>query len=74
MGDERTYEQVIALRCVSSSDGMTADWVKLDHGFLGKVSQPDHQRSQGRQPRRLRHQLQAACDDRVGIEAWFNYG
>ena len=38
MGDERTYEQVIALRCVSSSDGMTADWVKLTPEFLGKVS------------------------------------
>jgi GMP synthase (glutamine-hydrolysing) len=38
MGDERTYEQVIALRCVSSSDGMTADWVKLDPALLGKVS------------------------------------
>lgn len=38
MGDERTYEHVIALRCVSSSDGMTADWVKLTPEFLGKVS------------------------------------
>ncbi|HAJ56148.1 MAG TPA: GMP synthase (glutamine-hydrolyzing) [Candidatus Omnitrophica bacterium] len=38
MGDERTYENVIALRCVSSSDGMTADWVKLSPELLGKVS------------------------------------
>ncbi len=38
MGDERTYENVIALRCVSSSDGMTADWVKLTPELLGKVS------------------------------------
>jgi len=38
MGDERTYEHVIALRCVSSTDGMTADWVKLAPEFLGKVS------------------------------------
>lgn len=38
MGDERTYENVIALRCVTSSDGMTADWVKLEPEFLGKVS------------------------------------
>jgi GMP synthase (glutamine-hydrolysing) len=38
MGDERTYENVIALRCVSSSDGMTADWVKLAPELLGKVS------------------------------------
>lgn len=38
MGDERTYENVIALRCVSSADGMTADWVKLTPELLGKVS------------------------------------
>ncbi len=38
MGDERTYENVIALRCVSSQDGMTADWVKLSPELLGKVS------------------------------------
>ncbi len=38
MGDERTYEHVVALRCVSSSDGMTADWVRLTPEFLGKVS------------------------------------
>lgn len=38
MGDERTYENVIALRCVSSSDGMTADLVKLAPELLGKVS------------------------------------
>ena len=38
MGDERTYENVITLRCVSSSDGMTADWVKLEPALLGKVS------------------------------------
>lgn len=38
MGDERTYENAIALRCVSSGDGMTADWVKLAPELLGKVS------------------------------------
>jgi len=38
MGDERTYENAIALRCVSSGDGMTADWVKLNPELLGKVS------------------------------------
>lgn len=38
MGDERTYEQVVALRAVSSVDGMTADWVHLPYEFLGKVS------------------------------------
>lgn len=38
MGDERTYEQVIALRAVTSTDGMTADWAKLPHDFLAEVS------------------------------------
>ena len=38
MGDERTYENVIALRAVESRDGMTADWAKLPADFLGSVS------------------------------------
>lgn len=38
MGDERTYENVVCLRCVSSLDGMTADWVKLPYEILGKIS------------------------------------
>ncbi|MBK8444311.1 MAG: glutamine-hydrolyzing GMP synthase [Sphingobacteriales bacterium] len=38
MGDERTYEQCVALRAVSSVDGMTADWVPLPYDFLAKVS------------------------------------
>jgi GMP synthase (glutamine-hydrolysing) len=38
MGDERTYEQAVALRAVSSTDGMTADWVDLPYSLLAKVS------------------------------------
>jgi len=38
MGDERTYEYVVALRCVNSVDGMTADWSDLPHELLGKVA------------------------------------
>ena len=38
MGDERTYEKVVALRAVESVDGMTADWVHLPYEFLAKVS------------------------------------
>jgi len=38
MGDERTYEHVAALRCVSSLDGMTADWVKLPYELMEKIS------------------------------------
>jgi GMP synthase (glutamine-hydrolysing) len=38
MGDERTYESVVALRCVSSLDGMTADWVRLPFEVLEKIA------------------------------------
>ncbi|MEM7370667.1 MAG: glutamine-hydrolyzing GMP synthase [Bacteroidota bacterium] len=38
MGDERTYEKVVALRAVGSRDGMTADWSRLPHEFLAEVS------------------------------------
>lgn len=38
MGDERTYENVVALRAVTSLDGMTADWCKLPYDFLSKIS------------------------------------
>lgn len=38
MGDERTYENAVALRAVASTDGMTADWVHLPYEFLAKVS------------------------------------
>ena len=38
MGDERSYEYTIALRCVSSVDGMTADWSRLPHDLLQKIS------------------------------------
>ncbi|MBN1180749.1 MAG: glutamine-hydrolyzing GMP synthase [Bacteroidales bacterium] len=38
MGDERTYENAVVLRAVSSTDGMTADWSKLPYDFLGNIS------------------------------------
>ena len=38
MGDDRTYDQVIALRCVQTDDFMTADWSRLPHELLAKVS------------------------------------
>ncbi len=38
MGDERTYEQVVALRAVTSTDGMTADWVHIPYEILARIS------------------------------------
>ena len=38
MGDERTYEKCVVLRAVTSTDGMTADWVNLPYEFLQNVS------------------------------------
>ena len=38
MGDERTYENVVAVRAVTSVDGMTADWAKIPYEIMGKIS------------------------------------
>jgi len=38
MGDERTYDRTVVIRAVSSSDGMTADWSRLPHELLARMS------------------------------------
>ena len=69
MGDGRSYESVIAIRAVESMDGMTADWARLDPAFLARVSSRITNEVKRRQPRGLRHHVEAARDDRVGVTA-----
>ena len=67
MGDGRTYDHVLALRAVTSVDGMTADFYPFDMGFLGRVATRIINEVTGHQPGDLRHHVQAAGDDRVGV-------
>ena len=68
MGDGRTYENVDRpARACRPHDFMTADWARLPYDLLARVVEPHHQRGEGRQPRGVRHQQQAAGDDRVGV-------
>ena len=63
MGDDRTYDNVFALRAVTSTDGMTADFFPFPHDFLGRIATRIINEVPRHQPRRLRHHLQAAGDD-----------
>ena len=70
MGDGRTYEYACALRAVTSTDGMTADCLPIPHGLPGAGREPHRQRSARHQPGDLRHHLEAAGDDRVGVSTY----
>ena len=57
MGDGRTYDQACALRAVTSTDGMTADYYPFDHAFLGRVATRIINEVPRHQPGGLRHHL-----------------
>ena len=67
MGDGRTYDHVCALRAVTSRRRHDGGFLPLRHGLPRPRRDPHHQRGQGHQPRRLRHHLEAARHDRVGV-------
>jgi GMP synthase (glutamine-hydrolysing) B subunit len=67
MGDQRTYENILAIRAVTSGRCHDGGLGPASPGSPGTHLQPHHQRGPGCQPGGLRHQLQAACDHRVGI-------
>ena len=70
MGDERTYEQTVAVRCVESQDGMTADWARLPSEVLARISNRIINEVRGGEPGRLRRELEATRHDRVGVGEW----
>ncbi len=57
----------IVIRAVTSEDAMTADWARIPYDVLETISNRDHQRDPRCEPRRLRHLVEAAGDDRVGV-------
>ena len=67
MGDSRTYDYALALRGVTTSDFMTADWARIPYDVLDKASTPYRKRGRRRKPHRVRYHLQAPRYDRVGM-------
>ncbi len=69
MGDQRTYQEAVALRAVTTEDFMTADWARLPHDLLAQIANRIVNEVSGRQPGGLRYHQQTAGDDRVGVDS-----
>jgi len=69
MGDERTYERAVALRAVTSTDAMTADWAHLPYEFLGKVSNDIINKVKGVNRVTYHIRFEATCNYRMGIKS-----
>ena len=67
MGDERTYENTIALRIVESRDGMTADWVRIPYDLLARISTRIINEVSGVNRVCYRRFQQATRDNRMGV-------
>ena len=62
MGDGRTYDYTLALRAVTTSDFMTADWARIPYDVLDKIFHQNRKRGPGDQQNLLRRDFQAPGD------------
>ena len=67
LGDERRVGSQVTVKVVESVDAMTADWYRLPHDVLERISSQDHQRGRRGRQRGLRHLLEASGHDRAAV-------
>lgn len=72
MGDERTYERAVALRAVTSTDAMTADWAHLPYDFMAKVSNDIYNKVKG--VNRVCYDISSKPPSTIGVGIIFSSG